>query len=215
VRAWEGIPQSYECTEHLDVASSERRVWIVPAFAHPMAAATMLPGHGRDHASWMARYERLGVFSAMLHDETPGRVSPDGALGVSIEYWPEPRDRARLMHGVWAAVHLMFAANAERVLIPSGRGRVIERGQRYDDLRNLDFVPGQFDVTSVHPMGTLAMADDPDLGPIGSNGAHHELAGLWVCDGSLFPESIGVPPQLSIYALALHVGRSLVKAAGA
>ncbi|MBW2688037.1 MAG: hypothetical protein JRE19_19340, partial [Deltaproteobacteria bacterium] len=32
---------------------------------------------------------------------------------------------------------------------------------------------------------------------------------LWVADGSLFPSSIGVPPQLSIYAMGLHVGRSL------
>ncbi|MBW2211899.1 MAG: hypothetical protein JRG67_12820, partial [Deltaproteobacteria bacterium] len=37
----------------------------------------------------------------------------------------------------------------------------------------------------------------------------HHLQNLWVADGSLFPSSIGVPPQLSIYAMGLHVGRSL------
>ena len=31
-----------------------------------------------------------------------------------------------------------------------------------------------------------------------------------VADGSVFPTSIGVPPQLSIYAIGLHVGRSLI-----
>ncbi len=41
-----------------------------------------------------------------------------------------------------------------------------------------------------------------------SQGLTH-LEGLWVADGSLFPTSIGVPPQLSIYALGLHVGRAI------
>jgi hypothetical protein len=45
--------------------------------------------------------------------------------------------------------------------------------------------------------------------PVGSDGKHHHLQNLWVADGSLFPSSIGVPPQLSIYAMGLHVGRSL------
>jgi choline dehydrogenase-like flavoprotein len=35
------------------------------------------------------------------------------------------------------------------------------------------------------------------------------MQGLWIADGSLFPSSIGVPPQLSIYALGLHVGRAI------
>jgi choline dehydrogenase-like flavoprotein len=34
---------------------------------------------------------------------------------------------------------------------------------------------------------------------------------LFVADGSLFPTSIGGPPQLSIYALGLHVGRAIAR----
>ena len=34
---------------------------------------------------------------------------------------------------------------------------------------------------------------------------------LFVADGSLFPSSIGGPPQLSIYALGLHVGRAIAR----
>jgi choline dehydrogenase-like flavoprotein len=32
---------------------------------------------------------------------------------------------------------------------------------------------------------------------------------VWVTDGSLFPTSIGTPPQLSIYTFALRVARGL------
>jgi choline dehydrogenase-like flavoprotein len=54
------------------------------------------------------------------------------------------------------------------------------------------------------------MSDDPTRGPVDSAGKHHQLGGLFVSDGSLFLSSIGVPPQLSIYALGLHVGRAIV-----
>ncbi len=53
------------------------------------------------------------------------------------------------------------------------------------------------------------MDDDPTRAAVGSDGKHHHLDGLWIADGSLFPTSIGVPPQLSIYALGLHVGRAI------
>ncbi|MBW1832223.1 MAG: hypothetical protein JRJ10_11100 [Deltaproteobacteria bacterium] len=68
---------------------------------------------------------------------------------------------------------------------------------------------GELDVVAVHPMSSVPMGDDPQRAPVGSDGKHHHLQNLWVADGSLFPSSIGVPPQLSIYAMGLHVGRSL------
>jgi choline dehydrogenase-like flavoprotein len=37
---------------------------------------------------------------------------------------------------------------------------------------------------------------------VNSSGRHHELENVWVVDGSVFPTSLGVNPQLTIYALA-------------
>jgi choline dehydrogenase-like flavoprotein len=67
------------------------------------------------------------------------------------------------------------------------------------------------DVTAVHPMASVPMGDDPRVAAVNSEGKHHHLEGLWVADGSLFPTSIGGPPQLSIYALGLHVGRAIAR----
>jgi choline dehydrogenase-like flavoprotein len=65
-------------------------------------------------------------------------------------------------------------------------------------------------LTSVHPMGTLCMGDDPRASVVASTGEHHQLRGLFVADGSLFPTSIGVPPQISIYAFALHLAPHVI-----
>src|SRR5262249_37673227 len=73
VEGWLGIPQSYECTEKLKFDErSDERVWIVPAFAHPIGLAAMLPGFGKEHMRKMRLYPNLGVLVAMIHDQTAG-----------------------------------------------------------------------------------------------------------------------------------------------
>lgn len=216
VRAWEGIPQSYECTEWLDFAEhAERRAWIVPAFGHPMTVAAMLPGHGAEHRDLIARYAHLAAFSAMLHDHSAGEVAPDGDLDVRMDYWPDEADRRQLMLGLAACVRLLLAAGARRVVVPTTPVRVLRPGDDPDAIAALPLARGDLDLAAAHPMGTVAMADDPRAGAVDSSGRHHHVGGLWVADGSLFPTSIGVPPQISIYALGLHVGRALTATLGA
>ncbi len=210
VRAWEGIPQTYECTEYLDLdQEGGHRAWVLPAFAHPVGTATLVPGHGATHRALMERYAHLAVFTAMIHDLTAGTVRPDGDTGLSIDYWPDEKDRAELTLGLWACAKLLFAAGARRVLVPTRRPIVLERGDDLDFLKAMPLEKGELDVVAVHPMSAVPMDDDPKRGPVGSDGKHHHLQNLWVADGSLFPTSIGIPPQLSIYAMGLHVGRAL------
>ncbi|MCC7112500.1 MAG: GMC family oxidoreductase [Deltaproteobacteria bacterium] len=213
LRAWEGIPQSYECTEHLQLDDPEdkdaHRAWVLTAFAHPVATATMVPGHGAAHRRLMERYAHLGVLTAMIHDRTSGRVRPDGDFGVKLDYWPDEGDRRELSLGLWSCVKLLFAAGARSVVVPTREPRALTAADDLEPLKTLPIEKGEIDVTAVHPMSTVPMGDDPKRAPVGSDGKHHHLQNLWVADASLFPGSIGVPPQVSVYAMGLHVGRAL------
>lgn len=210
IHAWRGIPQTFECTEHLELdKEGGHRSWIVTAFAHPVGTSTLIPGHGASHRAIMERYAHLGAFTAMLHDHTAGRVRPDGDLGLTIEYWPDEADQRELAHGLWACARLLLAGGARRIIVPSRPPRFYGPNDSIDDLRSFPIERGALDLTAVHPMGTVPMGDDPKRSAVGSDGKHHHMDGLWVADGSLFPTSIGGPPQLSIYALGLHVGRAL------
>lgn len=211
VTAWRGVPQTYECTEHLRFGDEEgaHRSWIVPAFAHPVGTATMLPGLGVEHAELMSRYANFAVFTAMLHDRSRGTVTSSGATGVDIDYWPDAADRDELRFGLLACAKLLFAAGARRVILPTFPLRIVERASDLEALERLPIEPGSIDLTAVHPMGSVAMGDDPASAVVDSRGKHHHLDGLWVADASLFPSSIGVPPQLSVYALGMHVGRAI------
>jgi choline dehydrogenase-like flavoprotein len=84
------------------------------------------------------------------------------------------------------------------------------------DALDLAFVrPSSVPLTSVHPMGTMCMGEDPKTSVVRSTGEHHQLRGLFVADGSLFPTSLGGPPQISIYAFALHLAPHVVERARA
>lgn len=217
VHAWRGIPQTFECTEHLDFKRAHHgddapgtRTWIVPAFAHPVGTSTLLPGHGAAHRQLMERYDRIAVFTGMIHDRTAGTVTPKGDLELNVDYQSNPADRSELTFGLAACAELLFAAGATRVFIPTDPVWELKPSDSLADVRSLDLWPGRMDVTAVHPMGSVPMGDDPAVAAVDSQGRHHHLAGLWVSDGSLFPTSIGGPPQLSIYALGLHVGSAIV-----
>lgn len=220
VHAWKGIPQTYECTELLDFEAAHgteeprpgTRSWIVPAFAHPVGTATLMPGRGATHAALMGRYGHLAVLTGMVHDTTEGVVKPRGAHGWSLDYWPNEADRAELVAGLAGCVRLLQAAGASRVFVPTDPPLELSPSDALDAVERLELTPGLLDITAVHPMGSVPMGDDPAVAAVDSRGRHHHLGGLWVADGSLFPTSIGVPPQLSIYAMGLHVGRHIAHA---
>jgi choline dehydrogenase-like flavoprotein len=205
-----GIPQSYECTELLDLApGSDRRVWITTAFAHPIGAAVMLPGFGPEHREWLSRYSELGVLTAMVHDETAGRIRVASDGRPSIDYVMGDSDRRQLGRGLRACAELLLAAGAREVMIPSAPSISIRSKRDLDRVGN--DVPRGLPLAAVHPLGGLCLGDDPRRAAMTSRGEHHHVRGLFALDGSLFPTSIGVPPQISIYSFARHLSRHVVE----
>jgi choline dehydrogenase-like flavoprotein len=213
IDAANGIPQSYECTELLSFEEgTDKRVWIVPAFAHPIGTASSLPGFGASHMSAMREYNHLSVLTAMVHDETSGRVTLDRDGRPSLEYDMSLGDKDQLGQGLAACTRLLFAAGAKEVTIPAIVPINMTRPSELDrlDLGHKD--PRDLPLTAVHPMGTMRMGGDPEKSVVSPTGEHHQVRGLFVADGSLFPTSIGVPPQISIYAFALHLSPHVIAA---
>ncbi len=209
-----GIPQSYECTEHLDFREgSDKRVWIVPAFAHPIATASTLPGFGAAHMKAMRSYAHLAVLTAMIHDHTSGEVMIGEADRPRIRYALEESDRKQLAKGLVACARLLLAAGAREVTIPAIPPVRIKDARELDRLDTSFVRPHNVPLTAVHPMGSMRMGEDPKKSAVASTGEHHQVKGLFVADGSLFPTSIGGPPQIGIYSLALHLAPHVVAAA--
>ena len=104
----------------------------------------------------------------------------------------------------WLAMaELQFAAGAKRVYV------VHEQCAGYASWAEAKAGIGQLPlknqlarIVSAHVMGGCGMAADERQGVTDAWGRYRGLGNLSVCDGSLFPTSIGANPQLSVYGLA-------------
>lgn len=210
VLGWQGIPQSEECTELLDFEdeAANKRAWIVPAFAHPIGLASMLPGFGATHRETMALMPQMAVLTAMLHDESAGTVRVESDR-LRVRYSLTDRDQRALVDGLAGCAEILFAAGAKRVLVPVAEPLWLEDRADVAKLRAHRYRPLDPLLTAVHPMGTLPLGKlvDPE-------GRYRHTKSLYVADGSLFPTSIGTPPQLSIYAAAHKVAGHIVSDLG-
>jgi choline dehydrogenase-like flavoprotein len=211
IRAWEGVPQSVECTEFLEFGrGARRRAWLVPGFAHPGGAALFVPGFGSQHAALMRLFPRLAVMIVMLHDHSRGRVSPGEGERVHLRYKLDDEDREQLALGMREAGKILLAGGASRVMVPTSPPLWARTEGELSRLQARDLGPLNPALTAVHPMSTLWMGADPVRSVVDGRGEHHHLRGLYVADGSLFPTSIGGPPQIPIYTFGRRVGRAVL-----
>ena len=63
---------------------------------------------------------------------------------------------------------------------------------------------------TVHPLGGCPMGRDASEGVVDSFGRVFGYPNLHVCDGSIVPRALGVPPSMTIAALAEHIAENVV-----
>jgi choline dehydrogenase-like flavoprotein len=210
VDGYAGAPQSIYSDHFLDSAAIDGPMGFkleAPPL-HPVLFSTTLQGFGAAHAELMREFTRAHVLLALLRDgfhaDSPGgmvRLRGDGT--PELDY--------PITDFVWEGVRrswltmaeIQFAAGA-RTVMP-----VHEQATGYSSwaearagIAKLPLSPNLARVVSAHVMGGCGMGGDERSGVTDSFGRYRQLANVTVCDGSLFPTSIGANPQLSIYGLA-------------
>jgi choline dehydrogenase-like flavoprotein len=205
VTGWHGVHQAFQIREF----AGEGIILTANNLAPPLLAA-MLPGYGRELAELMTDYNRVVTAGPLVEDSGTGRVRQVPGLGPQVFYQLADADAARLVRGVELTAEAMFAAGARRVLLPfDGAPAVHDPGE----VRRLLARPvpkRSMRLFSIHLMGTARMSEDPRRGVVGSYGAFHGAANLFVADASLFPGPIGLNPMETVIALALRNARHLI-----
>lgn len=69
-------------------------------------------------------------------------------------------------------------------------------------------------VFTAHPMGGCRVADTADEGVVNGVGEVHGNPDLFICDASIFPQPVGVPPSATIAAWASHVAQQIIQSQG-
>jgi choline dehydrogenase-like flavoprotein len=213
IHAYRGIPQSYYIDEFIDLEHEPHTGYVLmPISGFPVLVAVNTPGFGREHFARMRDFSKLGGLLVLLHDRSEGSVRSGKSLGKpEIRYALDAEDRRLLAEGMRHCAEVLFAAGAERVVAPYlVDPLVLERGADLGPLTRREVREGSLPIASTHPQSTCRMGGDPARSVVNAFGELHGVRGVFVADMSVFPTSLGAPPQITTAALADRTAHHII-----
>jgi choline dehydrogenase-like flavoprotein len=205
IEGFYGAPQSVTVRRFAE-RGDDVGYFLETAPTHPMLAAIAFPGAGDAHRRVVERLAHVQATIALLvdghHDDAGGTVGVDGEGRVKLRYPLSASLREAGRHALASMARLQLAAGAREVMTLHDEPLTLRTEADVERLADAPFGPNLHTLFSAHQMGGCAMGEDPAYSVVNSRGRHHELENLWIVDGSIFPTSLGVNPQLSIYAHA-------------
>lgn len=175
----------------------------------PMLAGGLLATLGAERQAQMELMPHLSLTGALLHDgfdlgneEDGGRVGLKDSGQPKVDYPFTERLRNGLRDATRAVMEIQLAAGAKQAW--SLHPRYARSRDELDRvLADAPFEPNTISIFVAHVMGGCAMGRDPTKSVVDSRSMrHHEFDNLFVVDGSVYPTSLTVNPQISIYGLA-------------
>lgn len=200
VNIWRGATQGYE----IDEQRREGRFKVEGLSLPPELFFAALPGVGTGWRRAIAESRRAALWAVALRAYGEGDVR-ETRSGASIRFALDARDIENLRRALRFTGECLFDAGAREVV--SGVHGLPERVASRDELRAFDRAPldpAAYTFSMSHMFGTARMSLRPADGVVGPDFAVHGRRGLYVVDSSVFPTNLGVNPQLTIMAVAMH-----------
>ncbi len=217
VEAFSGAPQSIYSDQFLwrDGVTGELGYKIEVPPMHPVLSSTLLLKHGAQHQALMKDFAYYQANIALLRDgfhpdSQGGQVVLNDEGYPQLDYPISDSLWRGLKHALKSMIELQFAAGAKQVLplhLDASMQTNWQSAQQQVDSLSPDKLRWQ--TMSAHVMGGCGMGENENNSVVNSQGNHHQLENLTIIDGSLFPTSLGVNPQLSIYAIAAKLASQL------
>lgn len=201
-----GAPQSVASHAHAD-RGEKMGIFYEAAPLHPMMASAVVPGFGGAHRDRMKALPNTAAHIVLGIDgfdasEAGGTVSVRASGAPLLDYPRGPRVFEAIREGLRWLVRINFAVGASECVYGDAPAPLVFKSERDVSLVD-DYPVEKQSLFSAHIMGGCAMGDDAKSAVVRSKDLrHHTIENLHVVDGSVFPTSLGVNPQLSIYGLA-------------
>ncbi|WP_323774796.1 GMC family oxidoreductase [Alcanivorax sp.] len=182
---------------------------------HPGLSTALMGGFGENAREEVERLPNLASSIALMrdgfHEQSVGGTVELRDNGEPILDYPMNDyllDGARRSHLTMA--EMQFATGA-RMVRPSHAhaGYYSSWKDAKAAIEGFTYDPVITGVGSAHVMGGCTMGGDETRSVVNSDGSYKHLNGLYVIDGSVFPTSLGVNPQLTIYGMSARNASTL------
>ncbi len=208
INPFSGAPQS-AASHHFAHRDADVGFFMEAAPWYPSLSAGAVPGFGADHLAFVKQMKHTALHLALavdgFHDDVPGgRVTLRPSGMPLLDYPITPRLWNMFRFAQKRLAEMQLASGAKEIFTLHDPPTRITAKADIDRL--VDAAPydvGRVPVYTAHQMGGCAMGDDAARAVVRSEDLrHHRIENLHVIDGSVFPTSLGVNPQESIYGLA-------------
>jgi choline dehydrogenase-like flavoprotein len=221
IEPYVGSPQYVHSEQFVERGADKMGFLLEGGPVFPMSAGGGSPAFGKEKQSLMELLPHMSLTLALLHDGFDLKNHDEGG-NVTLKPNGQPRlDYAfneRLMEGLRSACQV-----AARVQLAGGAKQVFTQHPLYvtneqeieNVLGNAGYGPNQMSIGVAHVMGGCPMGTHERTSVVDSRSLrHHGFDNLFVIDGSVYPTSLTVNPQISIYGLASWASDFVLQAAG-
>jgi choline dehydrogenase-like flavoprotein len=215
-----GSPQYVHSEQFVDRGKDKMGMLIEGAPLFPMSMGGFSPTFGTEKQALIEMLPHMSLTIVLLHDgfdvanlDEGGSVSlkPNGQ--PRIDYAWNERFMEGLRMGTKVAAQIQFAGGAKQVF--SQHPLYLNSPSEIEPaLDAAKYGPNQLPVAIAHVMGGCPMGTNERLSIVDSRSLrHHGFDNLFVIDGSVYPTSLTVNPQMSIYGLASWASDFVLQAA--
>jgi long-chain-alcohol oxidase len=229
VQAWNGPIMSKYSTQLAEWNGGGYGAVVYNVSPHPGMFAAGLPWKsGADVKRLLADFEKSVCALVLVRDRGSGEVKIDGVGAPRILYALAEEDKETMLGGMKLACRALKAAGATAVSLINGQEyqfkkkmgngvgnnggntNTIDGGgeeAEFEHWLNADMTVPHRDLLCAHQMGTAALGTVLD----GGTGECKSVSGLYVCDASCFPTSLGVNPMITVYGIANVISNGIAK----
>jgi choline dehydrogenase-like flavoprotein len=220
VNAFAGAPQSVYSHQFVERGAGKIGFFLEVPPIHPMLGATVATSFGD---SFLQLFENLDKVQACIGitvdglnpDEEGGtvRVRNDAYSRLSFDYRFTPAHWEAFRLACKEMAKIQFAAGAKSVHSLHFDSVTMTSAADVDKLDGAAWEKLKLRIVTAHQMGGCPLGKDPEKSVVDTKLRYHELDNLYVVDGSVFPTSLGVNPQLTIMGMSrwasTHIGAAV------
>jgi choline dehydrogenase-like flavoprotein len=149
-------------------------------------------------------YDCYALYAAMIRPQSKAHIVSHLGDSSFVWYKLDQTDIPLIKKSLRQAVELLFASGAVELYLPITGINPIKSLEGFD--RVVDGVGVKnFEIVSVHAMGSCPMGVSPRASVVDQNGKVWGLGNLYITDASVLPSNIGESPQGTIMAFASEI----------
>ena len=189
----------------------ELGIMLEATFTGPASELPGFPGFGKELWDMAKDFRKIASLGVMVSDTSQGRVSvgPDGDAMMTYNMLQEDADKIK--KSMLISARILFAAGARKIITSSSCFPVINSPAEVEKFSDLKVHAGDFTTMAFHPMGTCRMGANKKKSVVDLNLETWQLRNLFIADASVFPTSLGVNPQETIWAFATKCAEHISK----